>query len=281
MRKLLLIALLSAAIGNTAPMDPIKLWPKGVPGSQPLPGSEHDMTTAKDNLVMGQPVIRITYVADPTLTFYPATGVKNGATVLVFPGGGYRVLAYDLEGTEICQWLNSIGVNAALVKYRVPPLPGAARYTAPLQDAQRALSLVREHAAEWHLDPNHIGVMGFSAGGHLAALVSNQASGRPNFVILIYPAYLVSDKNHLELAPEITVTHETPITFIVQTEDDLYADNSLGYYRALKEANVPAELHLFAKGGHGYGLRPDPAKPVTQWPKLAESWLINNGLLVR
>jgi acetyl esterase/lipase len=209
----------------------------------------------------------------------------------VFPGGAYRILAFDLEGTEVCSWLNSIGLNAALLKYRVPEPPGVSRYAAPLQDAQRAVGLVRSHAAAWHIDPKRIGVLGFSAGGHLAALLSNdyqtrsyslfddadRASCRPDFVILIYPAYLTQE-DRTSVAPELKLSSQTPPTFLVQTEDDpVHVENSLVYYRALKEAKVPAEMHLFSSGGHGYGLRPSP-EAVSGWPALAEAWLRARGL---
>ncbi len=260
-----------------ADLTTIPLQPAGSSGFKP--GPEHDATTAKDNLVAGKPVIRLGDVSDPTLTFYPAPPANNsGAIVIVFPGGGYRILAFDLEGSEVCEWLNSIGVNAALVKYRVPAAPGALRYAAPLIDAQHSLEAVRAHAADWHIDPHRIGVLGFSAGGHLAALASN-STFRPDFALLIYPAYLTAEKDLTQLAPELPVSADTPPTFLIQTEDDgVHVENSLVYFAALKKYKVPAEMHIFAKGGHGYGLR-QTAEPVTQWPKLAEVWLRSRGLL--
>jgi acetyl esterase/lipase len=276
---------------------PIALWPAGLPAlpgapAKFSPGPEQDMTTAKDNLVAGKSVTRTGNVTEPSVTFYPAPQQNNsGAAVVVFPGGGYRILAFDLEGTEVCSWLNSIGVNAALLKYRVPEPPGIPRYAAPLQDAQRAVGIVRSHANEWHIDPKRIGVLGFSAGGHLAALLSNnyqarsysffddadKASCRPDFTLLIYPAYLTGD-DRTTLSPEIKVSGQTPPTFLVQTEDDpVHVENSLVYYRALAAAKAPAEMHLFSTGGHGYGLRPSP-ETVTGWPALAEAWLRARGL---
>ena len=205
--------------------------------------------------------------------------------MIVFPGGGYNILAMDLEGTEVCEWLNSIGVNCAVLKYRVPARPGGPRYAAPLQDAQRAIGMVRSRAEEWGIDPHRIGVLGFSAGGHLAAAAStnfdkraytpidaaDQASCRPDFAVLIYPAYLAPDEK--TLAPELTVRADTPPTFLVQAEDDpVHVENSLVYFKALKDAKVPAEMHIFPTGGHGYGLRPTDQK-VTTWPQLAAQWL--------
>ena len=275
--RLLVCGFFLTTLLMAADLTTIPLQPAGSSGFNP--GPEHDATTAKDNLVAGKPVIRLSDVSDPTLTFYPAPRDDNsGALVIVFPGGGYGILAFDLEGSEVCEWLNSIGVNAALVKYRVPAAPGALRYAAPLIDAQHSFEVVRAHAADWHIDAHRIGVIGFSAGGHLAALASNSAF-RPDFALLIYPAYLTEEKDLTQLAPELTVSADTPPTFLIQTEDDgIHVENSLVYYAALKKCKVPAEMHIFAKGGHGYGLRPT-AEPVTQWPKLAETWLRSRGLL--
>ena len=191
--------------------------------------------------------------------------------MLVFPGGGYNILALDLEGTEICEWLNTLGVTAVLVKYRVPARAGQPRYAAPLQDAQRAIGMVRQRAGELGLDVKRIGVLGFSAGGHLAAAASTNfgsrtydavdaadtVSCRPDFTVLIYPAYLTVKEQGDKVAPELKVTGDTPPTFLVQTEDDgVRVETSLFYYAALRNAKVPAEMHLYPTGGHGYGLRP-------------------------
>lgn len=213
--------------------------------------------------------------------------------MLVFPGGGYNILALDLEGTEVCEWLNSIGVTAVLVKYRVPVRKDLPRYAAPLQDAQRAIGITRRHAAEWGIDPNRLGVMGFSAGGHLAAALSNnfdkrtydpidesdRTSARPDFAMLIYPAYLTEKANGDKISAELPVSERTPPTFLLQAEDDgVRVENSLFYYLALKNAKVPAEMHLFSTGGHGYGLR-STEKSVTTWPGRAEQWLNSLGIL--
>jgi acetyl esterase/lipase len=252
----------------------IPLWP-----SKDF-GAEKDTTTSKDGLVAGRPVIRLGHVTRPTLTVYQPTKNNTGAAVLVFPGGGYNILAMDLEGTEVCEWLQSIGVTAVLVKYRV-----TAGRAIPLEDAQRAMGMVRARAAEWGIDPKRIGVLGFSAGGHLAAALSNgyekrtyppvdesdAVSCRPDFALLIYPAYLVDGG--------LNVTANTPPTFLVQTEDDgVHVENSLTYYAALKGAKVPVEMHLYASGGHGYGLRATE-KTVTTWPRRAEEWLRSLGIL--
>ena len=294
MRRLSLAVLVSMSSLLAAAPESIPLFPKGVPGGKRDLGPEKDMTTAKDNLLMGRPVIRIGNVTEPSLAFYPAPESNNsGAAVVVFPGGGYRILAYDLEGTEVADWLNSIGVNAVVVKYRVPEPENVPRYQEPLQDAQRAVGYVRSRALEWHLDPQRIGVLGFSAGGHLAALISNDfskrtyetqdaadaVSCRPDFAILIYPAYLAAGDALDAIAPEVTVTPNTPPTFLIQTEDDpVHVENSLVYYRALKSQKVPSEMHIFSNGGHGYGLRADPQKPVTQWPALAAAWMKSRAI---
>ena len=269
------------------------LWPKGAPGEKGDIGVEQDTSKPGEGLVGGKRVVRLGNVSIPTLTLYrPPKRKDTGAAVVVCPGGGYNILAMDLEGTEVCQWLNSAGVTAVLLKYRVPARKGLERYAAPLQDAQRALGLVRFHAAEWHIDSKRIGIMGFSAGGHLSAVAStrfekrayepvdeaDQASCRPDFTMLVYPAYLIR-KEGPELSPELTVTSNTPPTFLVQAGDDrVRVENSLFYYLALKKAGVPAEMHLFASGGHGYGLRASD-KAVVSWPKRAEEWMRKLGVL--
>lgn len=271
-----------------------KIWPKGAPGEKGDIGPEADTTKADGALVAGRRVIRLGNVSEPTITVYPAPKNRNtGAAVVVFPGGGYNILALDLEGTEVCEWLNSIGITGILVKYRVPARKDGPRWAAPLQDAQRAVGIVRSRAADLQIDPKKIGVLGFSAGAHLAALASNQyerrsydaidaadqVSSRPDFCVLIYPAYLAVKEQGDKLAEETPVTPNTPPTFLVQTEDDgVRVENSLVYYLALKNAKVPAEMHIFAKGGHGYGLRPTDL-PVTQWPKQAEVWMHGLGLI--
>ncbi len=179
----------------------IPLWPNGAPGAQPNPAPEVDTTTAKDNLIAGKPLIRLGNVSNPTLTLYPPKGKQTAPAIVVFPGGGYRILAIDLEGTEVCTWLNSAGIACVLVKYRVPDSGPYPKSSAALQDAQRALGIVRQHAAEWHIDPKRVGVLGFSAGGHLAAAISthydkrlydpidaaDQLSCRPDFALVTAP----------------------------------------------------------------------------------------------
>jgi acetyl esterase/lipase len=297
MRTVTLICLLAGAAPMTPAastletLKPVAIWPKGAPGDSAAL-EEKDTTTEKSPLIAGRRVMRITGISTPTITIYPAPKSKNtGAAVLVFPGGGYNILAYDLEGTEVCEWLNSIGVTGVLLKYRVPAKRGSPREIAPLEDAQRAIRLVRAHAADWGVKPGRVGALGFSAGAHLAAALStnfdrrtyapqdeaDQIGTRPDFAALIYPGLLTDKNDGAHLTAELTVTAQTSPTLLIQAENDpVKVENSLLYYAALKQAKVPAEMHLFAKGGHGYGLRRTEL-PVTGWPQLAEHWLQTIG----
>jgi acetyl esterase/lipase len=265
----------------------LAVWPQSVPGAPANPAPEVDTTTAKDNVIAGRPVVRLGNVSAPTLALYAPKGKNTGAAVVVFPGGGYRILAIDLEGTEVCDWLSSAGITCVLLKYRVPDTGPYPKSSAALQDAQRALGIVRSHAADWHIDPDRIGVLGFSAGAHLAAALSTHfdqrlydpidaadaLSCRPDFAVIVYPGYLAVAEQNFAPNAEIHVTEKTPPSFIVQAEDDrVHVENSAVYFLALKNANVSAEMHLYAKGGHGYGLR-RTALPVTAWPQLVETWL--------
>jgi len=265
----------------------LPVWPGIAPGAPANPLPEADTTTAKDNLIAGKPLVRLGNVSVPTLTLYKATSHNTGAAVVVFPGGGYNILAIDLEGTEVCDWLTAAGVNCVILKYRVPGTGPYPKSPAALQDAQRSLGLVREHATEWGIDPKRVGVLGFSAGAHLAAALSthfderlyapidsaDQLSCRPDFAIVVYPGYLALSEKNLAPNADINPTAATPPTFIVQAEDDpVHVENAVVYFMALKNAKVPAELHIYAQGGHGYGLRKN-GLPVTYWPGLVEKWL--------
>jgi acetyl esterase/lipase len=265
----------------------LNLWPHGAPGARPNSGSEVDTTTTKDTQIAGKPVVRLGNVSTPTLTIYAPPQKNSGAAVVVFPGGSYRILAIDLEGSEVCDWLNTVGITCLLVKYRVPDSGPYPKSSAALQDAQRALRIVRSHADQWHIDAQRIGVLGFSAGAHLAAALSthfdqrlydpmdasDKVSCRPDFAVIIYPGYLALAEQSFAPNPEIHVTSQTPPSFIVQAEDDpVHVENSTVYFLALKNAKVPAEMHLYANGGHGYGLRRTDL-PITDWPKLVQTWL--------
>jgi acetyl esterase/lipase len=286
----------------------LPIWPAAAPdATQPAPMPENETKPVSD-LIAGRPWTQVTNVAQPTMTVYPPKGANTGIAVVVFPGGGYRVLAIDLEGTEVCEWLASKGITAVLLKYRVPFSgqywdPQLRKHVQPkapqaLQDAQRTLGLVRARAAEWKIDPRKIGVLGFSAGGHIVAEMStrfkervypavdeaDKVSCRPDFAVALYPGHLwVEDEEEkFELNPTIAkhLTKETPPTFLLQAEDDRVddANHSLIYYRALKEAKVPVEMHLYAQGGHGFGLR-RTRLPITAWPELVEKWLRTIGVL--
>jgi acetyl esterase/lipase len=291
---LLLVWLLAPGLARAAePPLTLDLWPGPVPGEAKPIGDEKLL----DQRPGEKPVKRLTNVSRPAITvFHPARDKDTGAAVLIAPGGAYNILAWDLEGEEVAAWLNSIGVTGVVLKYRVPRRPDQPKDKPPvgaLQDAQRAISLVRSKAGKWGIDPQRIGMLGFSAGGHLTAWTStnsdqrayeagdemDRVSCRPDFVVLIYPAYLVTKDN--QLAPELRVSAETPRTFLAMTEDDpVRVECGLFYYLALKQAKVPAEMHLYPKGGHGYGLRPS-SDPVATWPKRAEEWMRSIGVLER
>jgi acetyl esterase/lipase len=232
-------------------------------------------------------------VSEPTITLYKPKGINTGAAVVVFPGGGYTILAIDYEGTEVCDWLTAEGVNCALLKYRVPKSGPYPKSAAALEDAQRTMRLVRLHAAEWGIDPARVGVLGFSAGGHLSAAISNlydlslyqpidaadKLSCRPDFSVVIYPAYLALTDGNFAPSPDVHPTANTPPTLILQAEDDpVHVENAVVYFMALKKAGVPAELHVYAEGGHGFGLRPTQL-PITHWPTLVETWLRTTKIL--
>jgi acetyl esterase/lipase len=268
----------------------IPIWPNGAPGAAKAASAaaEADTTTAKDNLIAGKPLIRLGNVSVPTITYYAPKHAKGPApAIVVFPGGGYHILAMDLEGTEVCDWLNEAGLACVLLKYRVPDSGPFPKSSAALQDAQRAVGLVRQHASDWGIDPKKVGVLGFSAGGHLVAALSthfdkrlydrvdgaDDLSCRPDFAVVIYPGYLALADKNMAPNPDIEPTAQTPPTFLVQAEDDpVHVENATTYFLQLKKAKVPAELHIYSEGGHGYGLR-RTTLPVTTWPDTMEIWL--------
>ena len=296
----------------------VPIWPGQAPDAQPVAGPEVVETSS---LGAG-----VSNVSQPTMTVYSPQGNNTGAAVVVFPGGGYWGLAIDLEGTEVCDWLTPKGIACVLLKYRVPPekgYPKSAPYpkSGPypespmaLEDAQRTVGLLRFHAAEWHIDPHKIGVLGFSAGGHLSAAMSthfakrlypavdaaDKEGCRPDFAVVLYPGHLSlgaalwdakqgpkkfvvphppNADTHVSLNPDLHVTSQTPPTFLLQAEDDHVdsVDDSLAYYIALKKAGVPVEMHLYAQGGHAFGLRRTKF-PITGWPQLVEAWLKTIGM---
>jgi acetyl esterase/lipase len=286
----------------------LPIWPGTPPHARPLAQAESATTRLNDHLVAGKPWTYVTNVSRPTMTVYRPTRKNTGAAVIVFPGGGYEILAIDLEGTEACDWLTSRGITCILLKYRVPnagptwsQFCGCDRDTKlsrPLEDAQRTIGLVRFHAAEWGVDPRKIGVLGFSAGGHMVAEVSthfdrrvypaldeaDRVSSRPDFAVAIYPGHLSLARNTIALNPDIRdhITPQTPPTFLLQNEDDHVdrVEDALSYYFALKKAGVPVELHTYAQGGHAFGLRRTKL-PATMWPDLVETWLGTLGVISR
>ena len=280
MKQLFTIILMLLSLSSfSQKKEIIYLWPGKVPDEpkeKQLPVMD---TPRNDN------VVRFAEVTNPAMEVYLADPAKNNkSAVIVCPGGAYRILAYDKEGTEIAGWLNKLGYSAFVLQYRIPDkLEGA------LQDAQRALRLARKSAAKWSIDPERIGIMGFSAGGSLSARTStlfnkrtyspidesDSLSCRPSFAMLIYPAYLDQGPNKT-LTPELELTKNTPPIFIFQTADDPYGNSALVMTGALRDAKLPVELHILPAGGHGYGLRPGKQAAET-WPLLAEKWL--DGIL--
>jgi acetyl esterase/lipase len=302
----------------------IPIWPGAIPDAAPVLGPETVEISGPHDLIGGRRTTGVRNVTIPTMTIYSPTAKNTGAAVVVFPGGGYQMLAIDLEGTEVCDWLVPRGITCILLKYRVPGNPALYPKSGPypespmaLEDAQRTLGLLRLHAADYHIDPHKLGVLGFSAGGHLVAAISNhydrriylqidaadKQSCRPDFAIAVYPGHLaygsaVYDANlsknksflpsannapaavhDLLLRPDLHVTAKTPPTFLLQNEDD-HVDNvndALSYYVALRSAGVPTEMHLYPKGGHAFGLRRTNL-PVTAWPQLVDTWLQSIGM---
>jgi acetyl esterase/lipase len=260
---------------NAQKREIIYLWPGKVPGE--LKEKQPPVIDTSKN----DKILRFDEVTNPAIeVFLPDKAIKSGSAVIVCPGGGYNILAYDLEGTEIAGWLNKLGFTAFVLQYRIPDKKEGA-----LQDVQRAMRILRNNPQKWNIDPEKIGVMGFSAGGSLSARAStlfnkktyppvdksDSLSCRPSFTILIYPAYLDQGPG-LTLTPELELSKDVPPIFIFQTADDPYGNSALVMAGALRNAKLPVELHFLSTGGHGYGLRPGKVAAET-WPLLAEKWL--------
>jgi acetyl esterase/lipase len=274
----------------------VPLWPEGLAIQRPESDKPEEVGNGS-RLVAGRPWFWATYVSRPTMTIYPPKGRNTRAAMLVLPGGGYRAVAMDLEGTEICDWITKQGVTCVLLKYRVPQawrhdgVEKAPKVQLPLQDAQRAIGLLRDRAASHEIDPHKIGVIGFSAGGHLAAAVSNAGKltykpvdavdrepARPDFAILVYPGHLWNEKSRrtsLELSPWVEINAHAPPTLLIHSMNDPTdgVRHSLAYGLALHDVGVPVEMHLYARGGHAFGLRPSSDPITSEWPKLVEKWL--------
>jgi len=276
MKKLLAILFMICSLSSFAQKkEMIYLWPGKVPGEVKEKMRPSVDTSQKDG------IIRFSEVTNPVLeVFLPDKGTDNHSAVIVCPGGGYQILAYDLEGTEIAAWLNKMGFTAFVLQYRIPNKKEGA-----LQDAQRAIRVVRDNCKKWNINSDKIGIMGFSAGGSLSARASilfnkktyspvdksDSISCRPSFTMLIYPAYLDQGPD-LSLTPELKLNKDIPPIFIFQTADDPYGNSALVMASALRNAKLPVELHLLPEGGHGYGGRPGKIAAET-WPLLAEHWL--------
>lgn len=268
--------------------DAIKLWPGKAPGEAKDIGEEKYLEAKKGQL----DVKRLTNVSAPSITIYSPPKDKNaGVAVVVAPGGAYSILAIEHEGSDVCEWLNKLGVTAVLLKYRVPKremqMP---ENLAMIQDSQRAITLVRSKSKELGVDPAKVGMLGFSAGGNLTAWTAltkkrmyekvdadDEISHLPNFAILVYPAY-ITDKDG-KLKSEFVVDKGSPPMFFAHSSDDgVTSEGSVALYMALKKNNVPSELHLYASGGHGYGMRKIP-HPCATWPDRAADWMKSRGLL--
>jgi len=286
--------------GNQVP-----LWPEGLAIQRPESDKPEEVGNGS-RLVAGRPWTWATYVSRPTMTIYPPKGQNTRAAILVLPGGGYAAVAMDLEGTEICDWITKRGTTCILLKYRVPQtwrhgedhVEEAPKVQLPLQDAQRAMGLLRYGASSYGIDPHKIGVIGFSAGGHLAAAVSNakkrtyepvdaadRESSRPDFAILLYPGHLwdeTSPKPDLKLSPWVEISADAPPTLLIHAMNDPTDDvrHSMAYGLALHDAGVPVDMRFYAEGGHAFGIRPTSAPITTEWPDLVVKWLQDIGVLL-
>lgn len=269
------------------PLTPISLWPEGVPGEADLKLPDESVELKGDYQIE-----IMSNVSTPMLTVFPAEN-PNGASVIVCPGGAYNILAYSHEGTEVCEWLNTLGITAGLLKYRVPRRDGLEKHVAPLQDVHRAIGMMRTRAKEWKIDPDRLGILGFSAGGHLSAMALTSDGSRsytpdpkfdsvncvPNFAVLVYPAYLQDEANPDNLSPEVNVTDQTPPAFLVVAHGDKkWAEGSARFYIEMKRHDRSCELHIFAKGGHGFGFA-NTDEEIKQWPALAGKWMDAMGFL--
>jgi len=261
--------------------EQVFLWPVNAPGD--MPGEVGEETVE----VKG--VKRVSNVTKPTITYYLSDSTKaNGTTIIVCPGGAYQILAIEHEGEDVCIWLNSLGIHAALLKYRVPRRKNREPHAAPLQDAQRAMGLIRQAGKSWKVPLTKLGIIGFSAGGNLAVRTAtsfdqrsyeaidqaDQLSCRPDFALLVYPAYLTLPNEPLVLDPSIKIAPQCPPMFFAHTGDDkIPAEGSVLTYLALEAAGVMgSELHIYPFGGHGYGMRPSK-HAVSTWPDRAKDWI--------
>lgn len=285
----LLIVTIVGAATAAEPAKVIDLWPGKAPGETADVGPE---VTQPPKEGENPPTIRITNIGRPTLSVYlPAKETRNGTSVIICPGGGFNILAWNKEGTEVAEWFNSIGVTAFALKYRCPTASRSPNWLAPAQDAQRAVRLIRSRAAEFELDPSRVGLLGFSAGGMAAGAATikhasrlydasddvDKTPCRPDFAVLVYPAYFVDQEGQLQ--PEFVIDKNTPPMFFAHAfNDGVTCESSVQLFLQLKKASVPSELHVYSTGGHGFGLRPSKDAAST-WPKRCEEWMASRGLL--
>jgi acetyl esterase/lipase len=269
-----------------------QLWESNIPGGKLEVGAEKDMSRATDQSIAGRRVIRLGNVAQPELhVFLPPAGTGNGSSVLVCPGGGFSILAWDLEGTEVAAWLNSIGVAACVLKYRVPTRNEETPWLIPLQDTQRAISTMRHHSEKWNIDKDRVGVLGFSAGAvgalrsgtmeraYVASDEIDAESSRPDFAVLVY-AGGIANEDESDIRSDLNIDAKAPPVFMVHTFDDFVPiENCLLLVKAYKKVEVPIEFHLYDNGGHGFGIRPIEEVPATHWTDRCEVWLERNGWL--
>jgi acetyl esterase/lipase len=287
-----LIFLLATALLQAADPQPINLWPGKAPGEMKELPAEQDVNKPTDNLVGGRKIIKLTSVSTPQITVYePSKDNRTGCALIIAPGGGHNILAYDHEGTECAEYFAARGITGIVLKYRVPFRNPNKRWEAAVQDAQRAVSLVRSLASDWQLDPQRIGILGFSAGGETAGLAAllhaerqypevdkvDEVSCRPDFAALIYAGGFENKKEPWTLQDHVKVDSSTPPMFLVHAQDDgVSVANSVLLFSELKKSKIPAELHVYATGGHGYGMR-NTGHPVNSWPDRCAEWIVNQG----
>ena len=284
----LLGLLLVADIALAAEPITLKLWPDGPPTAMV---AKSEATLKLIQSYGGVRPDRVSDVSDPTISVF-LPDKPNGASVIVAPGGGFMFLSYAHEGTQVCEWLNSLGVTAVLLKYRTPTRDEREMFELPVQDAQRAMGLVRQHAAEWKLDPKRVGLLGFSAGANLAGHAAWDRGARtypqhaelddlrgPDFLVFIYGGGFLDKDDKSKFRPGFSVPADAPPVFMVVAHDDgANPVEAAMLYLEYKKRDLSAELHICAKGGHGFGMRPD-GKPINDWPKRCAEWMKTQNYL--
>jgi len=293
MKVLPILFLFTAALGHecfSAAPEPVTLplWPDGPPSAM-APKSE--ATTKLIQSYGGATATRLTDITEPTITIYRPEK-PNGASVVVAPGGGFMFLSYSFEGTQVCEWLNTLGVTGVLLKYRTPTRDETDPFVLPVQDAQRAMGLVRHHAAEWGLDPKRVGLLGFSAGGNLAGHAAWDRTPRtypqqealddphgPDFLVFVYGGGFLDKDDKTKFRPGFSVPADAPPAFFLVAHDDKTNPiEAAMLYLEYKKQNIAAELHICTKGGHGFGMRKDK-NPINDWPQRCGEWMESIGLL--